>query len=379
MKKKNIIKKLLSVALSAATVFSLLTLPAHAIVPGEDAYSESKTIARYDYDTQITEYYQVSTTEETFDFVESLLSADELARRNSDCDLQDIIGQDDRNMTVNLEPFDGVVLIVTKYDLNGDREADTCITGTGFMVSKKVMVTAMHNIYRPDKCKCTGLCVNCWYTCSNCPELCENCEGPSEEVASLETIIYQGANVFLDPEDYENEIDYLTILDQDTTIQKDTAKAIDYDPYYFTAYAQDPDYSTEWDWCVVTLRDGFETFHFPYSTPNSADIVSANSNITLNTQISNIGYPVEHSFTRWGCDGYVVSISGGILEHSADTSPGQSGGPIATLVAEGEVICFAIHTGGSPVTNYNRACIITTAISNSIAYAIRQTIISGAT
>ena len=39
MKKKNIIKKLLSVALSAATVFSLFTLPAHAIVPGEGAYT----------------------------------------------------------------------------------------------------------------------------------------------------------------------------------------------------------------------------------------------------------------------------------------------------------------------------------------------------
>ena len=48
MKKKNIIKKLLSVVLSAATVFSLLTLPAQAIVPGEDAYGQTYTLMRYD-------------------------------------------------------------------------------------------------------------------------------------------------------------------------------------------------------------------------------------------------------------------------------------------------------------------------------------------
>ena len=47
MKKKNIIKKLMSVVLSAATVFSLLTLPAHAIIPGEDAFSGQKTLAHY--------------------------------------------------------------------------------------------------------------------------------------------------------------------------------------------------------------------------------------------------------------------------------------------------------------------------------------------
>ena len=41
MKKKNITKKLLSIILSAATAFSLLTLPAHAIIPGEDTYGQT--------------------------------------------------------------------------------------------------------------------------------------------------------------------------------------------------------------------------------------------------------------------------------------------------------------------------------------------------
>ena len=56
--KKNMMQKLMSIILSAVTMFSLFTLPAHAIIPGEDAYTgpQEEGYIRVDLENQITEF-----------------------------------------------------------------------------------------------------------------------------------------------------------------------------------------------------------------------------------------------------------------------------------------------------------------------------------
>ena len=136
MKKKNIIKKLLSVVLSAATVFSLLTLPAHAIVPGEDAYGEMVTLMRYDVATGISvpvvipDYYSMSGGASSYAY----LSDGELANVRKAISTSAVIGEDDRiPMVGTTAPYSGIVLIIQYYDTDDDGIADnrgrkSCVT-----------------------------------------------------------------------------------------------------------------------------------------------------------------------------------------------------------------------------------------------------------
>ena len=136
MKKKNIIKKLLSVVLSAATVFSLLTLPAHAIVPGEDAYGQTYTLMRYDVASgisvpvEIPDYYSMSGGASSYAY----LSDGELANVRKAISTSAVIGEDDRiPMVGTTAPYSGIVLIIQYYDTDDDGIADnrgrkSCVT-----------------------------------------------------------------------------------------------------------------------------------------------------------------------------------------------------------------------------------------------------------
>ena len=151
MKKKNIIKKLLSVVLSAATMFSLLTLPAHAIIPGEGAYTTTTTLIRQNWETGETEQLIVSNYDmypgtSTYSF----LSSEELARCTNISDNmvpQVIIGDDDRFNFYPVDLFSSIVLIVQTFDSDGDNLYDEISVGTSYLVSENVMITAMHCLF----------------------------------------------------------------------------------------------------------------------------------------------------------------------------------------------------------------------------------------
>ena len=181
-------------------------------------------------------------------------------------------------------------------------------------------------------------------------------------MATLETRVYYNASVTLNPTQFNSHMGYLSILGDDYV----RIQSIDYDPYFFTAYHQDADNSTAYDWCVATLQEEVDTNYY-FRCASAATVLDELGLSTLEgMEISTVGYPAEYSFVRWGSSGYVISRTDAVMEHSIDVSKGQSGAPIAKLMQIGSAVCFGIVTGASPTTEYNRACVITSSIYNVI-------------
>ena len=242
MKKKNIFKKLMSVILSAATMFSLLTLPAHAIVPGEDAYGGESTIVKYDVGTNTTTPIDLLDFYNTFSGVPThfYLDEEELAytKNTNIMTPQTIFGSDGRTFVSDITGhYTGVVLIIHEIDKDEDDIADSYIPGTGFMVSDKVMVTAMH-------------CLHDGHTGSNS--------------TTIETKIYQGVNVSAPSDFFYDEDGNIDVMPNLNVLPKEGYATIDsmiYDMNYFTN-----GFSDEYDWCVVTLDRALSGYYFSCGT-----------------------------------------------------------------------------------------------------------------
>ena len=157
MKKKNIIKKLLSVVLSAATVFSLLTLPAHAIVPGEDSYTgQEDGYIRIDVETQTREFIPKSdvpnfTGESTYDVLNPIdkarmeaINQEIIAEYEQGVELLDVTDGDYTYVSPVTDRYSGIVIL----GIFSDSTYDNCIGwGTGFMLNEDTLLTALHNFY----------------------------------------------------------------------------------------------------------------------------------------------------------------------------------------------------------------------------------------
>ena len=239
MKKKNTIKKLLSVILSAATVFSLLTLPAHAIIPGEDAYQEESHIIHYDcitgeaerVDLPDTAIYQNITTH-------SFLSEQELQHAEENAGLQAIIGEDERVKIYNpnVGQYSGIVLIIKIIDTDDDGIEDDFTVGTGFMVSENVMVTALH-------------CLSMY----------------QGNYAIMETRIYHGIAVAHADYSEGNTLEMLDSLPDNFN----RLASIDYDERYFSSAISNTERST-YDWCVTTLQNSHNGYYFNCAVATSS-------------------------------------------------------------------------------------------------------------
>lgn len=160
MKKKNIIKKLMSVILSAATVFSLLTLPAQAIIPGEDAYAgpQEDGYIRVNLENQTTEFIPESDIPQfegdcTYDALNPADRArlDAINEEISNEILQGVSGgviapaavEDGEYYYVSptYNRYSGVVLITTwKNNVYIGH-------GTGFLLDDSTVMTALHVLY----------------------------------------------------------------------------------------------------------------------------------------------------------------------------------------------------------------------------------------
>ena len=156
MKKKNIIKKLLSVILSAATVFSLLALPAHAIVPGEDAYAgQEDGYVIVDCATQEKQYIDKSevptfTGTGTYDVLNeqdrTRLSAvnmemETMYSQQGAIAPSSVTSENHYFVPLNQYMYSGVVIL-------GVFENGQCTGwGTGFMIDEDNLVTSLHLFY----------------------------------------------------------------------------------------------------------------------------------------------------------------------------------------------------------------------------------------
>lgn len=344
MKKKNIFKKLMSVILSAATMFSLLTLPAHAVVPGGDAYSiTTTTMYRYYCDTQQIEQFEISNDDDmfpgtsTYDF----LDYDQLPNgyNNGDVDMQVIIGSDDRQPLPPSPFWNMTVLILIGIDTDNDFTANKYSVGSGFLVDENVMVTAMHSI---------------------CPN------GISEDQITS-AVIYHG----IDSQQISYDVATLIANKESAHIT-----SVTYDPRYFIAL-EAGGYNEAYDWCVVTLDEEIDSYYLDCDIAISS-IEGCSAGV--------IGYPQDYfiedddetndryQFWRRIGMGEVISYDGVMLTHDADTKGGQSGGPLLTDDLTSVAVGYGIHISGDSRTdefgneigmeNYARA--ITPEIYNTI-------------
>ena len=330
MKKKKIIKKLLSVVLSAATVFSLLTLPAHAIIPGEDAY-DYVGIVQYDCASGVSIPLDIEQNY-MFSYEEQPIG------ENNEILPQGIIGTDDRvAVDPRTTPFSGIVLIIQLLDTDGDDQVDNFSSGTGFMVTEDIMMTALHCIY-PNP--------------------------PDEEDCIIDTIIYHGVTI-----DIEEELGRAPDDSSGTRMEILNLLENNYRGYHIqnawfdtTFYV---DEETKYDWCLARLETELNGYSFPIS-----------SSITRGMIIEVTGYPAEPADKMFGMykkSGTVVDVaSTGEVHHNMDTTTGQSGSPIyspATLGGSAPYTVCAIHSRKNNSTT-NAACPITStiiALLNSIS------------
>lgn len=332
MKKKNIIKKLMSVVLSAATMFSLLTLPAHA-----DEYdNETFSVMRYNVATQETETVQISDSDSMFPNTgtRSLLDEETQQIMNekdaamaSNVQSRQIIGNDDREFAYPGadHPYSGIVLIeqvCTKTD--GSQKT---FFSTGFMVAPKVMVTAAH-------------CVT---------------EYGAEYVSVDSITVYQGVYVSKNAtpsyEAYPSaEADYVYYPPEYHNILSGLSAGDQYD----------------YDWAVVTLSSEITSYYFDCACVN-------NLNALPNRSVVIAGYPDDAEFYMMKGVGTVdtVANSGRHMLHNVDTRPEQSGSPMHN---PSTYTVFGIHTSSiSDDPTHNRGTIIIQEVYNTIATAIQST------
>ena len=341
MKKKNIVKKLLSIILSAATMFSLLTLPAHAIIPGEDAYSEESHIVSYDYSTGLetpidVAHHNLYPDTTTYSF----LDESELMQVANEVETQTIIDGDDRvQVFPSVAPYSGIVLIITLLDMDGDNVADHFIPGTGFMISEKVMLTARHCVY-------------------------------NDTNNVLEVRVYQGVSVH---HSYDG-MDIMTYLECLAPYEYDTLVNSIYDTRYANTSGNN---RLMYDWNISVLRNGFDCYYFNCSTIYSG---LAGATVTV-TGYPHFSSPMlsAQSFYMYSGQGTYVSLHNFSTEIAfreeiffltADAITGQSGSPVYLNGAQVRT-CYGIFVADD--ANYNWARGITADIYNLIVQMISNT------
>lgn len=358
MKKKNIFKKLLSVVLSAATTFSLLTLPAHATIPAGDMYSiTTTTLYRYYCGSQSTQQLVVSNDDDmfpgtsTYDF----LDADQLPNGyfGGGADLQGIIGEDDRQPLPPNPFWDMTVLILVGVDTDNDGGADVFAVASGFLVDKNVMVTAMHAIC-PTVVNINQIKSVTVFHGINNPAMCG-------DVASL-------------------------IAGADSA----HIESVTYDPRYLTARESGGD-ETAYDWCIVTLgartgtnpniedNKGFDSYYLDCDIALSSIETSEICVIGYSQDGLYSGEDTQYQFLRQAGMGEALAYDGVILTHDADTLQGASGGPLISEELTSVAVGYGIHLktlsedGMDPkegIENYARA--ITPEIYNAIVTIMEE-------
>ena len=323
MKKKNIIKKLLSVVLSAATVFSLLTLPAHALVPGEDAVTDSPNIVWHDLNTGVITPMDIE-GEYVFAFNEVIDSdfSDYMSP-------QQIIPPDSREPVDPADdPYSGILLITQFIDNNGDSIVDEFAIGTGFMLTERIMMTAMH-------------CIS--------PKL------DGEEAYTMQTRVYQGVSLDIEeligkPVSQHSALEFKNKLEQlvdDHYLSPVEISILEYDANYF--YSD----NVKYDWCIAVLDSELDCYTFQIQ-----DTIIGEMTAELT------GYPEDHMFGMYKATGSIMGVTVyGEVYHNIDAYDGQSGSPIyapTTATNSFPYIVYAIHTGNlNNDQTINRACPIT--------------------
>lgn len=144
-------------------IFILLLCISCAMIPinsssteinNEKIFTPSYDYLQCDYDTrEITEYHapisnSINETWELFD-AQTVSNMREIASSISNDDSPTspttIIGEDNRFFSPPISvPYSSVACLVATFDNNGDGYVDTISYGTGFLVSKNVLITAAH-------------------------------------------------------------------------------------------------------------------------------------------------------------------------------------------------------------------------------------------
>ena len=334
MKKKNIVKKLLSVILSAATMFSLLTLPAHAIIPGEDAYGgQEDGYIRVDLEKKTTTFIP-KTEIPQFDGTCTYDALNPADRSRLDTVNMTILNELSQNISGNgsnpaavvdgeyyyvsptYNQYSGVVLITTW------RNNVLLKHGTGFLLDNRTVMTALHMLYE--------------YADSNSSDEFDLSVILSDEIR----VYYNVSEDLMRSSASETSAALLTFLNSDD------AQYITMSNLVYSSAVNPPNNGNDdnYDWLLGKLSTPLTgRYYWNCAIPTG----------TLQGKTSYVvGYPETHLLKMTETSGTVVavvsdqsSLDRNKILYTNSNEDGLSGGPMYS--EWGGVKCYGVHIGFS--------------------------------
>ena len=273
--------KVISFVLLACISFSTFSIKSSANeIPNENSVVNSYNYLQCDYDTrEITEYHapmdnQINETWELFD-AQAVSNMSDIA--NSFVDVapnispMTILGEDNRFLSPpTAAPYSAVACLVATFDTGGDGIADSIAYGTGFLVSKNVLVTAAHCLIPKDT----------------------------------------SSSTLIDLKIYFN-------------LHDDTLNGYSYEhPRRWTWSVNWHDNANGWqyDYCVIEL-------HNDISRPYYFNCISS-SNASTPQNIYASGYPGDNKHYQMTSYGQLTQTTYYSCQYNNDILPGMSGGPL---------------------------------------------------
>ena len=337
MKKKNIVKKLLSVILSAATMFSLLTLPAHAIIPGEDAYGGDAFENGYIYlnlRTKEKTYVPKSsiprfTGNSSYDALPTNVKTQMI---NNSINIEELLHQHTNYTTQGVDEGTFWFVNPTQYLYSGvvlvaifDGNQFTYNFGTGFMLNNDTFISSLHLLYDYDDEDNTDILVTPdipnirVYFDVNIDRIINGFNPITEK---LDDGSWEAIKIYLENH-HTNYIEVEYIAYSDAVLAST-----------HTGIHSDADY----DWFLGKLETPVtdDIFYWDCEIPT----ISMEGSVRSYT----IGYPIEYSLQMVETTGIirVVYNNYNCIETYSRTNHGMSGGPIYAIT--NGVKCYGIHT-----------------------------------
>lgn len=316
------------VATVLAVSFLVLPMNVSAVIGGEDAATNGYVeYLEYDIDTgETTTYYtSIDNSTETW----SLFTEREVSQMKTAISIQDneistsaIIGNLDYEETApSSDPKNSaVVLLIMKWDEDGDGISDSTTRGTGFLVSHNVLVTNAH------------------------------CVVHDKEYTLVEARVYYDVH----GSSY-NGCSYITL---DKLLWS----------YGYTA--EDKEVQARYDYCVATMNESLSR-RFYFNCVNSESIEGLK--VTLSGYPSSNGKEptetgyVSFDYRQQSCDGYILHASEYHLYYDNDSTGGISGGPIY----DDSGTAYGVHRGGYS-SDANRAVRFHSQLYSTICDAVKR-------
>lgn len=291
-------KKVLTFVVACALILTVTSINICALIPENENTNSEYSYLQCDYETREISTYRApveNSVTETWNLMDAstVQSMKQLTEtffnENAQNSSRTILGDDDRYVSLpEVAPYCSVAVLISRFDTDGDGVVDFTARGTGFLVSKNVLVTAAHCVVPKD----------------------------------MSTSKLMELRIYFD-------------------VFSDSLSGYSYEHPKKWAWTQNwHDSTTGWmyDYCVVEL-------HNDISRPYYFNCVSS-SNIATPQTVYATGYPGDKQYYQMTSRGQLTESAYNYCHFNNDIMPGMSGGPLYYGNS-----CFGIITYSSDTFN----------------------------